>query len=102
VFQIVCFAWIFFRAEDFQLAWLYLAGFGAGWRYGVQQAGPLMVALIALGLAGQFTPDALFDRTAAALARLPAWGLGATAGILVAAINALGPEGVAPFIYFRF
>jgi D-alanyl-lipoteichoic acid acyltransferase DltB (MBOAT superfamily) len=102
VFHFVCFAWIFFRAEDFQLAWLYLAGFGAGWRYGVQQAGPLMVALIALGLAGQFTPDALFDRTAAALARLPAWGLGATAGILVAAINALGPEGVAPFIYFRF
>jgi hypothetical protein len=24
------------------------------------------------------------------------------AGIVVALINALGPEGVAPFIYFRF
>jgi hypothetical protein len=33
---------------------------------------------------------------------MPAWGVGATAGIVVAAINALGPEGVAPFIYFRF
>ena len=33
---------------------------------------------------------------------MPVWGLGATAGIVVAAINALGPEGVAPFIYFRF
>jgi len=30
------------------------------------------------------------------------WGLGATAGIVVAAIDALGPEGIAPFIYFRF
>ena len=69
---------------------------------GFEQAGPFMVALIALGLAGQFTPDALFERAAGALARLPAWGLGAAAGIAVATINALGPEGVAPFIYFRF
>ena len=38
----------------------------------------------------------------AALGHMPAWGLGATAGIVVAMINALGPEGVAPFIYFRF
>lgn len=102
VFHFVCFAWIFFRAEDFEIARLYIAGFGGGWHDGVQQAGPFMVALIALGLAGQFTPDALFERTAAMLGRMPAWGLGATAGIVVAAINALGPEGVAPFIYFRF
>jgi len=61
-----------------------------------------MVALIAIGMAGQFTSDALFERAAAALGRVPSWGLGAAAGIVVAAINALGPEGVAPFIYFRF
>ena len=53
-------------------------------------------------MAGQFTPPALFERAAALLGRVPVWGLGATAGIAVAAINALGPEGVAPFIYFRF
>jgi hypothetical protein len=75
---------------------------GSGWGEGLQQAGPFMVALIAIGLAGQFTPDALFDRIAAAFERAPAWGLGAAAGIVVAVINALGPEGVAPFIYFRF
>ena len=102
VFHFVCLAWIFFRAEDFEVAWLYLAGFGAGWADGVQQAGPLMVALIALGLAGQFFPDRLFERATGVLERMPVWGLGATAGIVVAAINALGPEGVAPFIYFRF
>ena len=102
VFHFVCLAWIFFRAEDFEIARLYLAGFGAGWAGGLQQAGPFTVALIALGMAGQFTSPALFERAAAALGRLPVWGLGATAGILVAAIDALGPEGVAPFIYFRF
>ena len=102
VFHFVCLAWIFFRAEDFAMARLYIGGLGSGWSGGLQQAGPFAVALIALGMAGQFTPDALFERTAAAFGRLPVWGIGVTAGIVVAAINALGPEGVAPFIYFRF
>src|ERR1700730_13879788 len=31
VFHFVCFAWIFFRAEDFAVARLYIAGFGSGW-----------------------------------------------------------------------
>src|SRR3984893_14272102 len=102
VFHFVCLAWIFFRAEDFALASLYIGGLASGWHDGLQQAGPFMVALIALGLAGQFTPDALFDRAATAFALVPRWGLGAAAGVVVALINALGPEGVAPFIYFRF
>ena len=89
-------------AEDFALASLYIGGLASGWSDGLQQAGPFMVALIALGLAGQFTPDVLFDRAATVFARVPSWGLGAVAGIVVALVNALGPEGVAPFIYFRF
>jgi alginate O-acetyltransferase complex protein AlgI len=102
VFHFVCFAWIFFRAGDFAVARLYIAGLASGWHDGVQQAGPAMVALIALGMAGQYAPAHWFERSAAALGHLPAWGLGAAAGIIVAAINALGPDGVAPFIYFRF
>jgi alginate O-acetyltransferase complex protein AlgI len=102
VFHFVCLAWIFFRAEDFAVASLYIGGLASGWGEGVQQAGPFVVGLIAIGLAGQFAPDALFDRVALAFARVPSWGLGAIAGIVVAMINALGPEGVAPFIYFRF
>jgi hypothetical protein len=81
---------------------LFIAGLGAGWHDGVQQAGPFMMTLIAIGLAGQFIPPAWFERTAAALSAMPVWGLGATAGVFVAAIEAIGPEGVAPFIYFRF
>src|SRR5271155_1315314 len=96
VFHFVCLAWIFFRAEDFAMARLYIAGFGSGWSDGLQQAGPLMVALIALGMAGQFTSAALFERAAAALGQMPSWGVGVTAGIVVAVINALGPEGGAP------
>src|SRR5438270_857922 len=45
VFHFVCLGWIFFRAEDFALARLYLAGFAAGWGDGPQQAGPLDISL---------------------------------------------------------
>lgn len=102
VFHFVCLAWIFFRAEDFAVAGLYIAGLGSGWHGGVQQAGPLLVALTALGLATQFVSDTWFDRAVEWFEQVPAWGLGAAAGVVVAAINALGPDGVAPFIYFRF
>jgi D-alanyl-lipoteichoic acid acyltransferase DltB (MBOAT superfamily) len=102
VFHFVCLAWIFFRAEDFEVARLFIAGLFSGWAGGVQQAGPFVVGLIALGMAGQFLPDRLLDRAAEALGEAPIWGLGAAAGAAVAAINALGPDGIAPFIYFRF
>jgi len=102
VFHFVCFAWIFFRAEDFTVAGIFIAGLGAGWSAGVQQAQPAMVALIAIGMAGQFLPPGSFERAGRALQQVPYWGLGAATGIALAAINALGPEGIAPFIYFRF
>jgi D-alanyl-lipoteichoic acid acyltransferase DltB (MBOAT superfamily) len=102
VFHFVCLAWIFFRAEDFGVAWLYLSGLGSGWEDGLQQAQPFAVALIFLGLAGQFTPPDLLERAAELLGRLPNWAQGSLAGIAAAAINALGPEGIAPFIYFQF
>jgi alginate O-acetyltransferase complex protein AlgI len=102
VFHFVCFAWIFFRAEDFTVASSFIARFGTGWGEPIQQAQPAVVALIAIGMAGQFLPPGAFERVGLALQRVPYWGLGAAAGIVLAVINAIGPEGIAPFIYFRF
>jgi len=102
VFHFVCFAWIFFRAEDFTVASVFIRRLASGWNEPMQQAQPAMVALIAIGIAGQFLPPGSFERVGLALARVPYWGLGAATGIILAAINALGPEGIAPFIYFRF
>ena len=102
VFHFVCLAWIFFRAEDFTVAGMFIAGLGSGWSQGLQQAQPALVALIAVGMAGQFLPPGLFERAGLGLRRVPYWGLGAATGLALAAINALGPDGIAPFIYFRF
>ena len=102
VFHFVCLAWIFFRAEDFTVAGRFIAGLGSGWHQPIQQAQPAMAALIAIGMVGQFLPPGSFERAGELVGRVPYWGLGVAAGLMLAVINALGPEGIAPFIYFRF
>jgi alginate O-acetyltransferase complex protein AlgI len=102
VFPIVCVGWIFFRADSFETAWFYLGGLGAGWSDGFVQTTPFTVALILFGLACQFIPPDLGERLGAAAGRMPVWGQGALAGFVIAAIDALGPDGIAPFIYFQF
>lgn len=101
-FHFVCLCWIFFRAEDIDVATLYLQSIVQGWHTPPTQAGGFVMTLIAAGLALQFTPPDLRDRLSSALARLPVWAGGAVTGAAVAFIEAIGPAGIAPFIYFRF
>lgn len=102
VFHFVCLGWVFFRAEDFTVASLYLGRLATGWSAGLQAAQPFPVLLILFGLLAQFIPKGFFEQAVDSLGRLPVWSQGSLAGLAVAAINALGPAGVAPFIYFRF
>src|SRR5262249_36261987 len=81
VFHFVCLAWIFFRAEDFTVASVFIAGLFHGWSGPVQQAQPAIVGLIVIGMAGQFLPPGSFERAGAAIERVPYWGLGAAAGL---------------------
>jgi hypothetical protein len=66
------------------------------------QAKPFAALLIAGTLAVQFLPERWTDRVAAYFARMPALAQGVVAGMGGAVINALGPDGVAAFIYFQF
>ncbi|GAN78043.1 MBOAT family O-acyltransferase [Acidisphaera rubrifaciens] len=101
VFHFVCLGWLFFRADSFDTATLYLQQMASG-DWSLTQATPFVVGLIVLGMVLQFLPPDLPRRIAARLAWAPDWMLGAEAGLVVAAINAIGPDGVAPFIYFQF
>jgi hypothetical protein len=53
-------------------------------------------------LASQFVPPTWSQRFERQIGRLPLVLQGAAAGAAMAAIVALGPEGIAPFIYFQF
>jgi alginate O-acetyltransferase complex protein AlgI len=100
-FHLVCFAWIFFRAESFGAAWDYVQGLG-NWSVASQYVTPFLVGLVALGLLFQFTPRDLGREIAYGLKLLPAPFIGLVLGVGLFVIWAVAPEGVAPFIYFQF
>ena len=100
-FHFVCLGWILFRSENFAAALSYLGGLVANDMPSVQ-ATPFLLGLIAVSLAFQFVPE----RSGVPIARVFGWMPGPLLGIVVGAalvlIWAVAPEGVAPFIYFRF
>ncbi|HMM14239.1 MAG TPA: MBOAT family protein [Parvibaculum sp.] len=100
-FHLVCFAWIFFRADSFETAGAYLAGL-AGSAAQSAHATPFLAGLVLLGLVFQFTPRDLGRELALGIRRLPSPLLGLLLGAGIALIWMVAPEGVAPFIYFQF
>ena len=100
-FHLVCFAWIFFRADSFATAGSYLAGF-ARWGEASQYVTPFMVGLIVIAMFFQFTPRHLGRWLARGVQYLPSPVLGLLLGGGIWLIWAIAPEGVAPFIYFQF
>ncbi len=102
VFHVVCVAWVLFRADTMQTAVIYLQTLVQSGSLAVEQARPATVCLVALGLLLQFLPRGWENRLARWLMPAPDWALAATASVLIVGIDAMGPDGVAPFIYFQF
>jgi len=101
VFHLVCFAWLFFRADDFETALLYLQTL-VSFTPGVVQLTPFTLGLLVVSLALHVVPRDLPGRAARLVFAWPGWALGAAGGVAIAVIGAMGPDGVAPFIYFQF
>jgi D-alanyl-lipoteichoic acid acyltransferase DltB (MBOAT superfamily) len=101
-FQVVCFAWIFFRANTFNDALTLVGRLFTTWG----QAAPLVrwpVVLAVVGALGmQYLPRDLPARAQAAFASLGLVAKGAVLAGCLLVITTLGPPGVAPFIYYRF
>ncbi len=100
-FHLVCFAWIFFRAETFSLALDVVGQIATAGGTGPLVT-PLLVATIAASLAVQFMPAQVARTGERVLAATPLAVYAMATAVGLAAIDAFGPEGVAPFIYFQF
>jgi D-alanyl-lipoteichoic acid acyltransferase DltB (MBOAT superfamily) len=100
-FNLVCLAWIFFRADSFQTALTFISGLGR-WDDSALAFTPMALALILFGLGLHFSPPRLIETVAFRAARLPAVVFGLGAGALILIIDAMRPEGVQAFIYFQF
>ena len=100
-FHIVTAAWIFFRCTSFADAQSFLAGIFAG-TAGAVSASPLVIGLIVLGMGLHFGPPRAIGDIALRLRAWPAWAMGAALALALLVVEAMRPEGVAPFIYFQF
>jgi alginate O-acetyltransferase complex protein AlgI len=101
-FHVVCFAWIFFRADSFGRAGDVLARLFTAWGQPAPLVTTSVVLAILVGILGQFIRPAAVGAALRGFQRLPVAAQATCFAVALTLINTLGPEGVAPFIYFRF
>jgi alginate O-acetyltransferase complex protein AlgI len=101
-FQIVCFAWIFFRADSFADAWDLIVRLFTAWGEPSELVTGGVLLAIAVGIGSQYLPTRLPLALMARFSRLPIPAQAVVLSLGLLAVHAMGPEGVAPFIYFQF
>ena len=101
-FNVVCLAWIFFRADSLSTAGAVITGLFTQWGQGAPLVTAGVLVTIAAGLAWQYVPARIPELVAVRFSRLGFALQGAVLAVCLALVAAMGPEGVAPFIYFRF
>jgi alginate O-acetyltransferase complex protein AlgI len=100
VFHIVCLSWVLFRAASFETVVVYLTETPAS--DATLQIAPFTLGLVVLGLVLNAVPRQMAGRLAGYAGSWPNWTWAVAAGAGIATIDAMGPDGVAPFIYFQF
>jgi len=99
-FHIVCLGWILFRAETFPMAMEVLNGLG---RFeAATLVTPFLLTLIVGGLAMHWLPPRAIEGISTWLKPAPSLTMGLLVGAAILLVEAVRPDGVAPFIYFQF
>ena len=101
-FHLVCFAWIFFRADSFSRAGDVLTRLFDAWGQSSPLVTTSVVLAILVGIVGQYLRPVAVGRLLGSFGRLNVVAQSACVAVALTVINTLGPTGVAPFIDFRF
>ena len=100
-FHVVCLGWLFFRADSLSTVGVMLDRLFTAWG-----PAPLVTPVLVLTLAGavgaQYLPADASDRVRSVFARQRGTVQAAVLGLALLTVTTLGPQGVAPFIYYRF
>jgi len=99
-FHFVCLGWVLFRAPSLDVAWEFVRALGR-WQVGPSISAAVVLA-IGIGLFSQIISDKRRAAVRVRFARLPLMAQGLVFALAVLLIEAFGPQGVAPFIYFQF
>jgi D-alanyl-lipoteichoic acid acyltransferase DltB (MBOAT superfamily) len=99
-FHIVCLGWILFRSETFPMAMEMLTGLA---RFEpATLVTPFLATLIVGGLLMHWLPPRAVEGVATWMKPAPSLTMGLLVGAAILLVEAVRPEGVAPFIYFQF
>ncbi|MBP7829254.1 MAG: MBOAT family protein [Kiritimatiellae bacterium] len=101
VWHLVCLSWLFFRGETFEHALTMLRAMKLWGTASTLVTGPVLLAIV-VGYGMQWFDGDRAQRLWNAFGRLPAAVQGLVTAAILTVILALGPKGVAPFIYFQF
>jgi D-alanyl-lipoteichoic acid acyltransferase DltB (MBOAT superfamily) len=101
-FHFVCVAWVFFRADSLSRAGDVLRQLVTAWgRPSPLVTTPVVVAIL-VGVALQYVHPRPVRTLLRGFGRMPLPAQAGAVAVCLVLIDTLGPEGVAPFIYFRF
>ncbi|MFM8912305.1 MAG: MBOAT family O-acyltransferase, partial [Flammeovirgaceae bacterium] len=105
-FHFVCFCWIFFRAENLELAgqMLYqiLYHLKPGLVFELMAGYPAVVSLMAVGYVLHFVPFTWEEKSQQLLTKLPLVGKAAFIILIIALVMQTKSADIQPFIYFQF
>ena len=101
-FNVVCLAWVFFRADSFGRAWQILRRLFDAWGSPSPLVTTSVVLAIVFGIGVQYVRPGVLSWIELRFGRLSTALQAATLAVCLMVIDTLGPQGVAPFIYFRF
>jgi hypothetical protein len=99
-FHLVCLGWVLFRSDSFHTALLVLSRLAHPGR--APLVTPLVLLTIVVSVGSQYVPRSAVGRAQQMLSDLTPVAQGAILAGGMYLITALGPQGVAPFIYYRF
>ncbi len=101
-FNLVCLGWIFFRADSLATASSMIGRLFTGWGERTLLLNPLIVCTISGMLALQYLPHGPAVVLQRRVAKLGPVVMGGVFAVVLFFIATMGPQGVAPFIYFQF
>ena len=100
-FHLGCAGWVFFRSVDLSRSFEVFAALGNSWTSAPSMNWGIASVLL-IGLIMQTCTVGKFDRFWEQFSTWPALIQGMLLAVAVVGIDLLGPDGVAPFIYFQF
>lgn len=102
-FHFVAFAWIFFRAPDFQTAWAILGRIATlPSSLAVPNVSAALVLVLAIGLLAHYTPKKWHEWSLNLYTRAPFYAQAAVLLLLLLGLQNVVSSGAVPFIYTKF